>query len=417
MKKPELLLPAGTPEAMRTAFLYGADAVYAGLPSLSLRAGDGFDMNTLSLAIDQAHKQSKKVYLTLNLFSKNADIERLAEFAEVVKKLQSDGLIISDPGVFMFMKENAPEIPLHVSTQANVGSWLTVDFWRSLGAKVCVLSRETPFEDICEIKRKLPDMKIEMFIHGAMCMSYSGRCLLSSFMTGRSANRGKCAHACRWKYKLYMEEEQRPGVFLPVEEDDRGTYILNSKDLCLMPYLDKILNAGIDLLKIEGRNKTPYYVAQTARAYRRAIDDWFENPEIWRFEKYQAELDTLQNRGYTTAFFNGTPDDAAQNYETTQSSSDWRNAGVVSSWTDKGVEVIIYQKVAQGDTLHFLLPDRFESVPVTLSEIINGFTKKSVPFLSPGRIGQSIFIPNAFLGGLNAENMPIFTVARVKLKS
>lgn len=417
MKKPELLLPAGTPEAMKTAFLYGADAVYAGLPSLSLRAGNGFDMNSLMQAIEQAHEQGKKVYLTLNLFSRNADVERLAEFAQSVKRLRPDGLIISDPGVFMFMKENVPEIPLHVSTQANVGSWLTVDFWRSLGAKVCVLSRETPFEDICEIKRKVPDVKIEMFVHGAMCMSYSGRCLLSSFMTGRSANRGKCAHACRWKYKLYMEEEQRPGVFLPIEEDDRGTYILNSKDLCLMPHLDKILNAGIDLLKIEGRNKTPYYVAQTARAYRHAIDDWFDNPDGWDFKKYQAELDTLQNRGYTTAFFNGTPDEAAQNYETTQSTGEWRNAGVVSAWTNEGVEVIIYQKVETGDTLYFLPPEGFESVPVVLTEIINGFTKKKVSVLSPGRIGQSIFIPKAFLGELNPENLPVFTVARAKLKS
>ena len=417
MKKPELLLPAGTPEAMQTAFLYGADAVYCGLPSLSLRAGNGFDLNTLAQAIEQAHGKGKKVYLTLNLFSRNSDIERLEEFADTVNKLRPDGVIISDPGVFMFMKEHVPDIPLHVSTQANVGSWLTVDFWRSMGAKVCVLSRETPFQDICEIKRKIPDMKIEMFIHGAMCMSYSGRCLLSSFMAGRSANRGQCAHACRWKYKLYLEEEQRPGEFLPIEEDDRGTYILNSKDLCLMPYLNKILEAGIDLLKIEGRNKTPYYVAQTARAYRKAIDDWFESPDDWRFEKYQAELDTLQNRGYTTAFFNGAPDSAAQNYETTQSLSPWRNAGAISSWTGEGAELILYQKIETGDTLWFLPPDRFESVPVVLPRIIDGFTKKEVPTLSPGRIGQSVFIPKAFLNGLTSENLPVFTVARVKPES
>ena len=417
MKKPELLLPAGTPEAMQTAFLYGADAVYAGLPALSLRAGGGFDQDTLAKAIAQAHERSKKVYLTLNLFSRNSDVERLAEFADTVNGLRPDGLIISDPGVFMFMKEHAPAIPLHVSTQANVGSWLTAGFWRSLGAKVCVLSRETPFDDIREIKRRLPDMKIEMFIHGAMCMSYSGRCLLSSFMTGRSANRGKCAHACRWKYRLYLEEEQRPGEFLPIEEDDRGSYILNSRDLCLMPYLDKILEAGIDLLKIEGRNKTPYYVAQTARAYRHAIDDWFDDPHKWRFEKYQAELDTLQNRGYTTGFFNGVPDSSAQNYETVQSISDWRNAGVISGWTEQGAELIIYQKVEAGDTLFFLPPDGFESVPVVLPRIIDGFTKKEVPALSPGRTGQSIFIPKEFFKGEAPENLPVFTVARAKLKS
>ena len=416
MKKTELLLPAGSPEAMQTAFLYGADAVYAGLPSLSLRANQGFDVDTIEQAIRQAHEKNKKIYLTLNLFSRNDDVAKLADFADTVNRLNPDGLIVSDPGVFMFMKEHCPLTPLHVSTQANVGSYLTVDFWRSLGAKVCVLSRETSFREICEIKQKIPDMKIEMFVHGAMCMSYSGRCLLSAFMTGRSANRGKCAHACRWKYKLYLEEEQRPGEFLPIEEDHRGTYIMNSKDLCLMPKLDLILKAGIDLLKIEGRNKTPYYVAQTARAYRKAIDDWFDDPQSWRFEKYQEQLDTLQNRGYTTGFFDGLPDGSAQNYETVQSLSDWRNAGVISSWTDEGADVIIYQKVETGDVLSFLSPYGFDPVDVVVSKVIDGFSKKEVPVLSPGRIGQSIFIPNAFLGRNAREKLPVFSVARAKAK-
>ena len=418
MKKPELLLPAGSPEALQTAFLYGADAVYAGLPSLSLRANQGFTVDTVEQAIRQAHEKNKKIYLTLNLFSKNEDVDKLAGFADTVNRLRPDGLIVSDPGVFMFMKEHAPQTPLHVSTQANVGSALTVKFWQSLGAKVCVLSRETSFDEIREIKRQAPDMKIEMFVHGAMCMSYSGRCLLSAFMTGRSANRGKCAHACRWKYKLYLEEEQRPGEFLPVEEDNRGTYIMNSKDLCLMPKLDLILNAGIDLLKIEGRNKTPYYVAQTARAYRKAIDDWFDNPGKWRFEAepYQAELDTLQNRGYTTGFFDGVPDGSAQNYETVQSLSDWRNAGVIAQWTDEGAEVIIYQKIEQGDTLSFLPPSSFSPVDAVVSKVIDGFSKKEVSALSPGRVGQSIFVPRSFFGTYGPAELPVFTVARAKAK-
>ncbi len=416
MKKPELLLPAGSPEALQTAFLYGADAVYAGLPSLSLRANQGFTVDTVEQAIRQAHEKNKKIYLTLNLFSKNDDVDKLAGFADAVNRLRPDGLIVSDPGVFMFMKEHAPQTPLHVSTQANVGSALTVKFWQSLGAKVCVLSRETSFEEICEIKRQVPDMKIEMFVHGAMCMSYSGRCLLSAFMTGRSANRGKCAHACRWKYKLYLEEEQRPGEFLPIEEDCRGTYIMNSKDLCLMPKLDLILNAGIDLLKIEGRNKTPYYVAQTARAYRKAIDDWFDNPEQWRFEPYQAELDTLQNRGYTTGFFDGVPDGSAQNYETVQSLSDWRNAGMIAQWTDEGADVIIYQKIEQGDTLSFLPPASFAPVDVVVSKVIDGFSKKEATVLSPGRVGQSIFIPKSFFGKIGSADLPVFSVARAKPK-
>lgn len=415
-KKPELLLPAGSVESLETAFLYGADAVYAGVPALSLRAGNGLTADALENAIGRAHTAGKKIYLTLNLFSKNADVGKLGEFARTVNRLRPDGLIVSDPGVFMFMREHAAQTPLHVSTQANVGSWLTAKFWRDLGAKVCVLSRETTFADICEIKRRLPDLKIEMFVHGAMCMSYSGRCLLSAFMAGRSANRGECAHACRWKYRLFLQEEQRPDEFMPVQEDDRGTYILNSRDLCLMPKLDSILKAGIDLLKIEGRNKTPYYVAQTARAYRRAIDDWFANPESWRFEKYQAELDTLQNRGYTTGFFESTPDGSAQNYVSTRSDGDWRNAAVIRNWTPDGAEIEIFQKVEQGDVLSFLPPDGNGTVDVTVRRVIDGLKNQEVSAVSPGRPHQTVFVENGFFGNVDRARLPVLTVARAPAK-
>lgn len=417
MKKPELLLPAGSLDSLETAFLYGADAVYAGLPSLSLRAQDGFTPETLAEAIDGAHRRKKKIYLTLNLFSKNDDVEKLDEFAALIGRLGPDGLIVSDPGVFMFMKERLADIPLHVSTQANAGSWLTVRFWQDLGARVCVLSRETSFEEIKEIKQRCPDMKIEMFIHGAMCMSYSGRCLLSSFMAGRSANRGKCAHACRWKYRVYLEEEQRPGELLPVFEDGRGTYIMNSRDLCLMPKLDRILSAGIDMLKIEGRNKTPYYVAQTARAYRMAIDDWFENPERWRPDFYMAELETLQNRGYTRGFFDGVSTPEMQNYETTQSESGWRNAGVIRAWSPAGAEFVIYQKLNAGDTLYFLAPGRRRPVEVRLEQMIDAFSKKPVETLSPGRKDQAVLIPRACFGEFGERELPVLTVARMPHKS
>lgn len=418
IKKPELLLPAGSLESMETAFLYGADAVYAGLPSLSLRAQEGFTPETLAEAIKNAHERQKKIYLTLNLFSKNGDVEKLEDFAALISRLSPDGLIVSDPGVFMFMKERLNGIALHVSTQANVSSWLTVKFWQDMGAKVCVLSRETSFDEIREIKERCPGMKIEMFVHGAMCMSYSGRCLLSAFMTGRSANRGKCAHACRWKYKLYLEEEQRPGELMPVMQDARGTYIMNSRDLCLMPKLDRILAAGIDMLKIEGRNKTPYYVAQTARAYRRAIDDWFENPRDWSPGPYAAELETLQNRGYTTGFFDGVSDaPEMQNYETTQSESGWRNAGAVRSWSDDGAEFVIYQKLSAGDTLFFLAPGRWEPVAVRLEQVIDAFSKKPVETLSPGRKGQAILIPRAYFKGTGSAELPVLTVARIPHKS
>lgn len=415
-KKPELLLPAGSVESLETAFLYGADAVYAGVPALSLRAGCGLTADALESAIGRAHAAGKKIYLTLNLFSKNADVGRLDEFAQTVNRLRPDGLIVSDPGVFMFMREHAAQTPLHVSTQANVGSWLTAKFWRDLGAKVCVLSRETTFADICEIKRRLPDLKIEMFVHGAMCMSYSGRCLLSAFMAGRSANRGECAHACRWKYKLYLQEEQRPDEFMPVQEDDRGTYILNSRDLCLMLKLDSILKAGIDLLKIEGRNKTPYYVAQTARAYRRAIDDWFNDPENWRFEKYQAELDTLQNRGYTTGFFETTPDGSAQNYVSTRSDGDWRNAAVIRNWTPDGAEIEIFQKIESGDVLSFLPPDGIGTIDVIVRRVIDGLKNQEVAAVSPGHPHQTVFIENGAFGNIDRARLPVLTVARAPAK-
>lgn len=418
VKKTELLLPAGTPEALKTAFLYGADAVYAGLPSLSLRAQSGFTEETLTEAINEAHRLGKKIYLTLNLFSKNSDVEKLDDFASLIGRLNPDGLIISDPGVFMYMKEKLPQIPLHVSTQANVGSWLTVKFWQDLGAKVCVLSRETSFLEIEEIKKRCPDIRIEMFVHGAMCMSFSGRCLLSAFMTGRSANRGQCAHACRWGYKLYMEEVQRPGEFLPIEEDERGTYIMNSRDLCLMPKLDRILGAGIDMLKIEGRNKTPYYVAQTARAYRRAIDDWYAHPETWTAEPYMAELETLQNRGYTLGFFDGiSADPDMQNYETVQSESNWRNAGVIREWREDGAELVIYQKLVPGDVLSFLAPFQRETIEINLPFIIDSFSKKQVEAISPGKVGQAIIIPREFFGAIPEEKLPVLTVARILRKN
>lgn len=412
MNKPELLLPAGTPEALKTAFLYGADAVYAGVPGLSLRARSGFDEASLSEAVKYVHSIGKKIYLTLNLFSRNDDVPRLDGFAGTVRDLAPDGLIVSDPGVFIFMRERLPSVPLHVSTQANVGSWLTVGFWRDLGAKVCVLSRETPFKDIAAVKARFPDMKVEMFVHGSMCMSYSGRCLLSAFMTGRSANRGVCAHSCRWEYRLYAEERTRKGAFLPVEEDERGTYVFNSKDLCLMPRLDRILAAGIDILKVEGRNKTPYYVASVARAYRKAIDDWFAAPDKWSPDPYQAELNAVQNRGYTTGFFDGVPGAEAQNYETAASDAPARNAGVVRAHRADGLELTLFHKVATGDTIFLLPPDGSDPVPVVLDSVIDGLTGETVPVLSPGKTGQSLFIPKSLLKSFSLDAFPEFTVAR-----
>lgn len=412
-KKPELLLPAGSLDALETAFLYGADAVYAGLPSLSLRAHDGFSDETLLRGIETAHRAGKKIYLALNLFSRNEDAENFERFAERIGTFAPDGLIVSDPGVFVYMKKHLPTIPLHVSTQANVGSWMTAEFWKDLGASMCVLSRETPFSDICEIKRRCKGLKIEMFIHGAMCMSYSGRCLLSAYMAGRSANRGRCAHACRWEYNVYLEEKERPGELMPLYEDERGTYIMNSKDLCLMPKLDRILAAGIDCLKVEGRNKTPYYVAVTARAYRKAIDDWFENPQSWMPAPYMAELEALQNRGYTLGFFDGVTGPEQQNYDSTQSTASWRNAGVIRERTERGFVFTIYQKLCAGDVLTFLCPDAMKTLQVSLPYLTDAFTGRCVETISPGKAGQAVILPYDFFKESDAASLPVRTVARI----
>jgi putative protease len=394
VKKPELLLPAGSFTKLKTAFLYGADAVYAGIPEMSLRAKSKFSLEEMGAGIFFAHNLGKKAYLTLNLFSHNKDILKLEGFAKIIKTLNPDGIIISDPGIFQYIKKEIPNIPLHISTQANICSWLTIDFWKNMGAFLCVLGREVSFFEVKEIREKCKDIKLEMFIHGAMCISYSGRCLISAFLASRSANQGTCAYSCRWKYKskLLLEEYLRPGEYLEMEEDDKGAYILNSKDLCLMPKLDKIIDAGIDSFKIEGRNKSEYYVAQTARVYRKAIDDYFDNSESWSPDKYMKELITLQNRGYTLGFFDGIPKHEAQRYGDTLSKSDYRNAGVVKGNSNEFLVIELRHKLKKGNEIEILSPFKFEPVKVVLSEIYNKDNNRLVDEIAPGKANQSIKI-------------------------
>ncbi len=411
--KPELLLPAGSLSRLKTAVLYGADAVYSGTPDLSLRAKSSFPMEELQQGIDYARNAGKKIYLTLNIFSHNRDIERLSNFTKTVKQLNPDGVIIADPGVFDYIRTQLPQLPVHISTQANVCSSLTVNFWKKMGASLCVLGREVSFNEIKEIRKVCPDIKLEMFIHGAMCISYSGRCLISSFMASRSANQGACAHSCRWQYKTYVEEELRPGQMYPIEEDERGTYLFNSKDLCLMPKLNKILSAGLNSLKIEGRNKTEYYVAQTARIYRKAIDDYYDNPEKWDSKKYMEELYTLQNRGYTTGFFDGIPDDKAQDYIDTSSKSDYRNCGFVRENNGSEIVLELRHKLSKDDEIEFLSPFRFEPYKLKLGDIQPANSKKTVETLSPGVANQAVKIK---IDGENIKLLPVLTVARIKIK-
>ncbi len=412
MKKPELLLPAGSLDRLKTALMYGADAVYCGLPSVSLRAKSTFTTADLKEGILYAHERGKKVYLTMNLFTHNSDMPRLTECVQMLKLLKPDGVIVADPGVFAFIGQMCPDLPRHISTQANVCSALTVQYWQNQGAALCVLGREVPLAEMREIRKMCPDIKLEAFVHGAMCVSYSGRCLLSNFMTGRSANKGNCAHSCRWKYKVYLEEEQRPGQLMELEEDGHGTYIMNSRDLCLMPRLNEVMDVGLDSFKIEGRNKSEYYVAVAARAYRKAIDDYFDNPHTWTPDAYVAELATLQNRGYTLGFLDGNAGPESHNYDISASSGSWRYAGLVQSQTKDSLIFEIKHKIEKGDVLEFLSPDQFEPISWTMTEFYDARNDAPLETISSGHLGQAIRIP---MPAAVLEKLPVLTVARKKI--
>lgn len=396
-KKPELLLPAGSFETVRAAVNYGADSVYIGTPDMSMRTKSKLSLEDVVKSIDFAHENGLKVYLTLNLISHNKDIAKLPEYLETVRKVSPDGLIISDLGVFSWVRSNAPEIPLHVSTQANICSWLTVKEWQNQGASLVVLGREVSFAELCEIREQCQDIKIEVFVQGAMCMTYSGRCLLSNFMAERGANQGNCANSCRWNYKLHLklidgtqkeleinednsdlfefllEEGYRPGDYLPIEESERGSYILNSRDLCLMPKLDEYMKIGVDVFKIEGRNRSPYYVSVLARAYRNAIDDWFENPQNWNYRKYMREIETVGSRGYTLAFHNGRLSNYAHGYENTSAIAEWEYAGFVNEINEEEdyFTVVVKNRLDAGDVLEFVPFQGLESILLRLYEFVS----------------------------------------------
>ena len=314
-EKVELLAPAGDMERLETAIKFGADAVYMAGNNFGLRKNaKNFDSDGLKDAVDYAHNHGVNVHITMNIVPHDEDLDGIVEYIKYLEEIGVDALIISDPGIFQIAKENC-DIDLHISTQASVTNSATVNFWYSLGAKRVILARELSLEEIIEIKRNAPEyLEIECFIHGAMCISYSGRCLLSNYMTGRDANRGDCAHACRWKYSL--QEETRPGEYYPIEEDEKGTFIMNSKDLCLIEEIDKLIEAGIDSFKIEGRMKTVFYVATVIRSYRQAIDDYYAGKFTKEVsDKYLNEIKKASHRYFTKGFLYGKPDGNAQIYE------------------------------------------------------------------------------------------------------
>ena len=317
MRNTELLIPAGSLDVLKTAVVYGADAVYIGGEAFGLRAkAHNFSLEDMKEGVEFAHSRGVKVYVTANILAHNDDLEGVEQYFEELKSVKPDALIISDPGVFAIAKRVLPEMELHVSTQANNTNYGTYLFWYQQGAKRVVSARELSLKEIREIRARIPeDMEIESFMHGAMCISYSGRCLLSNFFTGRDANQGACTHPCRWKYSIV--EETRPGEYMPVYENERGTYIFNSKDLCMIEHIPELIDAGIDSFKIEGRMKTALYVATVARTYRKAIDDFKKDPELYRqnMEWYKEEIGKCTYREFTTGFYFGKPGADAQIYD------------------------------------------------------------------------------------------------------
>lgn len=338
-KKPELLMPAGNLEILKAAVMFGADAVYIGGDMYGLRAkAHNFSPNEMSEGIDFAHSYGKKVYVTANITAHNNDLLGVREYFKELSVIKPDALIISDPGVFMAAKEICPDIDVHISTQSNNVNYDTFRFWHMQGATRVVTARELSVKEIAEIRKNIPDdLEIETFIHGAMCISYSGRCLLSNYFTGRDANLGACTHPCRWKY--YIMEEKRPGEYLPVEENERGTYIFNSKDLCMIEHIPDLCEAGIDSFKIEGRMKTALYVANVARIYRMAIDDYYKDASLYeeKIPYYKSELEKGTYRQFTTGFFYGKPTHETQIYDSNTYVKNYTYLGMIKSVNDDGL--------------------------------------------------------------------------------
>ena len=360
MKKPELLIPAGNLDTLKTAVIYGADAVYIGGESFSLRAkADNFDRNSMTEAIAFAHEHGVKVYVTVNIFAHNYDLEAAEEYFTELKEIKPDALIISDPGLFAMARRIVPEIDIHISTQMSTSNYESFLFWQQLGAKRVVNARELSLKELKEIRAKIaPELEIESFVHGAMCISYSGRCLLSGFMTGRSANQGACTHPCRWNYAVM--EEKRPGEYFPVEETERGTFIFNSKDLCMIDHIPELIDAGIDSFKVEGRMKTALYVAVTARVYRRAIDDYLKDPELYKasLDFYREEIAKCTYREFTTGFYFGKPDSSAQIYDNNTYEKGYTYLGIVGEPNEKGqYRMEQRNKFSVGEEIEIMKPD------------------------------------------------------------
>ena len=384
-KKPELLIPASSLEVLRTAVMFGADAVYIGGEAFGLRAkAKNFSSEEMAEGVAFAHAHGVKVYVTANILAHNYDLDGARKyFAELrdMKPEQPDALIISDPGMFMIAKEVWPQVEVHISTQANNTNYETYLFWWKLGAKRVVSARELSLVEIKGIREKIPaEMEIESFVHGAMCISYSGRCLLSNFFTGRDANQGACTHPCRWKYSVV--EETRPGEYMPVYENERGTYIFNSKDLCMIEHIPEMIDAGIDSFKIEGRMKTALYVATVARTYRKAIDDYLEDPKKYEANMpwYRDQISNCTYRQFTTGFYFGKPGDESQIYDSNTYIKEYTYLGIIGGIKDGMYRIEQRNKFSVGETVEIMKPDG-QNVEVTVEKIIDedGQEQESAP--------------------------------------
>lgn len=382
MKKPELLVPASSLEVLKTAVIFGADAVYIGGEAFGLRAkAKNFTMDEMQEGIRFAHEHGVKVYVTANILAHNEDLAGVERYFHELKEIRPDALIIADPAIFELAGEICPEIERHISTQANNTNYGTYRFWHKLGAKRVVSARELSIEEIKEIRANIPeDLEIETFVHGAMCISYSGRCLLSNYFTGRDANHGACTHPCRWKYAVV--EEKRPGEYLPVYENERGTYIFNSKDLCMIEHIPDLVEAGIDSFKIEGRMKTALYVATVARTYRKAIDDYFVSPELYRQNMpwYLEQISNCTYRQFTTGFFYGKPDETTQIYDSNTYVKEYTYLGIVEEAADGKCMLHQRNKFTVGETVEIMKPNG-DNITVTVESIANadGEAMESAP--------------------------------------
>ncbi len=361
MEKIELLAPAGDLQKLKMAIAYGADAVYLGGESFGLRkSSKNFSIDEIKKAIDFAHERGKKVYITLNIVPHDKDMQGLEEYLTDLKNINADAVIVSDPGIFAVVKRTIPDMPIHISTQASVTNYETIMFWYDLGVRRIVLARELSFKEIEEISKKLPkDLDLEAFVHGAMCMSYSGRCLISNYMTGRDANMGDCAHPCRYKYNLV--EETRPGQYFPVFEDENGTYIMNSKDLCMIKFIPELVKSGIKSFKIEGRVKSSYYVATVIRAYRMAIDEYYKDPENYKMdEDLLKEIRKASHRDFTTGFYLGKPTSDAQVYDTSSYLRGYDFTGLILDYDEKTKIATVEQRnrMFVGDEIEVFGPNK-----------------------------------------------------------